>query len=100
MEIKWTDTDPKTGERRFLKAERFGGKWTFRHKYQRRGDWERGPHPTIAIWEVVLDALERRYQRREGVSDADVRQVVRIIAELKRKYGDPDAPEDAAESSA
>ena len=88
MEIKWTDTDPNTGERRFLKAERFGGKWTFRHKYQRRGEWARGPHPTIDIWEIVLDALERRYRRREGVSEEDVQQVQRILTALRAKYGD------------
>jgi len=42
MEIKWTDADPETGQRRFLCAERFAGSWSFRYKFQRRGEWTRG----------------------------------------------------------
>jgi hypothetical protein len=85
MQIKWTDTDPETGKRRFLSADRFAGEWSFRWKLQRRGEWTCGLQPTIAMWEIVLDALKRRYRRREGVSDADVEQVERILAELYRK---------------
>jgi hypothetical protein len=85
MQIKWNDTDPETGNRRFLSADRFAGEWTFRWKLQRRGEWTRGLTPTIEMWEIVLDALERRYRRREGVSDEDIAHVERILAELKRK---------------
>ena len=87
MEIKWTDTDPDSGERRFLCAERFAGQWSFKWKLQRRGDWTHGLEPTRAMWEHVLDALRRRYRRREGVSEADVKQVERVLAEWK---GPPD----------
>lgn len=83
MEIKWTDTDPETGQRRFLSAERFGKIWRFRWKLQRRGEWNRGLAPTRAIWEHVLDSLRRRYRRREGVSDEDVEQVERILNEWR-----------------
>ncbi|MFL5327995.1 MAG: hypothetical protein ACJ8C4_03715 [Gemmataceae bacterium] len=82
MEIKWTDTDPATGEKRYIFAERFGGFWKFRARTHRRGDSKR-ISATREIWEVVLDNLERRYQRREGVSDLDVQQVRDIIRELK-----------------
>jgi hypothetical protein len=85
MQIKWTDIDPETGKRRFLSADRFAGEWTFRWKLQRRGDWTRGLEPTMDMWEIVLDALKRRYRRREGVSDEDVDQVERVLADLKRK---------------
>jgi hypothetical protein len=34
------------------------------------------------MWEHVLDSLQRRYRRREGVSDEDVEQVERILKEL------------------
>jgi hypothetical protein len=85
MQIKWTDTDPDTGKRRYLSADRFAGEWTFRWKLQRRGEWTRGLKPTIAMWEIVLDALKRRYRRREGVTDADVEQVDRILAAAKNK---------------
>jgi 23S rRNA pseudouridine1911/1915/1917 synthase len=82
MEIKWTDTDPETGQRRFLCAERFARVWSFKFKLQRRGEWTRGLEPTRALWDHVLDSLRRRYRRREGVSDEDIAQVERIIREL------------------
>jgi hypothetical protein len=79
VEIKWTDTDPATGKRRFLCVERFAGQWWFKWKLQRRGEWTRGLKPTKEMWEHVLDALQRRYRRREGVTDEDVEQVERIL---------------------
>jgi hypothetical protein len=82
MEIKWTDSDPLTGERRFVRAERFAREWRFTYRTQRRGVWAPGPPPTRPMWEHVLDALERRYRRREGVTDADLAQVRRILVTL------------------
>ena len=85
MEIKWHDVDPETGQRRYLCAERFAGVWKFRFKLQRRGDWTRGLEPTRAMWEHVLDSLRRRYRRREGVSDEDIAQVERILADWRER---------------
>ena len=85
MEIKWHDVDPETGQRRFLCADRFANIWRFRWKLVRRGDWHKGLTPTVAMWEHVLDAMERRYRRREGVSDEDLKQVTNILAEARRK---------------
>ena len=85
IEIKWTDTDPETGQRRFLAADKFAGQWRFRWKLQRRGEWTRGLKPTLAMWEHVLDSLKRRYRRREGVSDEDVDQVERLVKQLRRR---------------
>ena len=34
------------------------------------------------MWELLLDALRRRYRRREGVTDEDVEQVERILRNL------------------
>jgi hypothetical protein len=81
MEIKWTDTDPATGERRLVRAERFGRQWRFTYREKRRGVWEPGPPPTRAMWEYLLDALERRYRRRD-VTEDDVREVRMILAKL------------------
>ena len=64
IEIKWHDIDPDTGQRRYLCAERFAGVWKFRWKLQRRGEWTRGLEPTRAMWEHVLDALERRWREQ------------------------------------
>src|SRR5262249_51230316 len=85
IQIKWTDTDPETGQRRFLRVERFAKEWHFSRKLQRRGDWTRGLEPTLAMWEHVLDSLKRRYRRREGVSDEEVEEVERIVGGLRRK---------------
>ena len=57
----------------------FAGVWSFKWKLQRRGDWTKGLQPTRAMWEHVLDALQRRYRRREGVTDEDLTQVERIL---------------------
>lgn len=82
MEVKWTDTDPETGRRRYVRAERFGGVWRFEWKLERRGDWNAGLQPTRDMWDQVLDALKRRYRRREGVNDEDIEEVERIIKKL------------------
>ena len=85
IEIKWHDTDPESGERRYLAADRFARVWAFRFRMQRRGDWTRGLEPTKAMWEHVLDSLERRYQRREGVSEEDVKEVRIILKQWREK---------------
>ena len=86
MEIKWHDIDPETEKRRYLwRAKSFAGVWSFRWKLQRRGDWTRGLEPTRAMWEHVLDSLQRRYRRREGVSEADITQVERILAQVIKR---------------
>jgi hypothetical protein len=84
IEIKWTDTDPATGGRRFVRAERFARDWRFAYRSERRGVWAPGPPPTRAMWEHVLDALERRYRRREGVTEADLAAVKRILAQMPK----------------
>ena len=85
LEIKWTDTDLETGQRRYLCAERFARVWRFRWKLQRRGEWNRDLEPTREMWEHVLDSLKRRYRRREGVDDDDIAQVEKILAAVIRE---------------
>jgi hypothetical protein len=84
MEIKWVDPDPATGERRWVRAQRFSKKWTFTFRTHRRGTWEPGPPPTRAMWEHVLNMLERRYRLRHGVSDDDIAEVKRILAKMPK----------------
>jgi len=82
MAIEWTDSDPTTGERRFVKAEKFARAWQFKVRFKRRTDWA-APHTvTREMWETLLDALERRYPRREGVTDEDLAVVRKIVAGL------------------
>ena len=85
VEVQWTDDDPETGERRYVRAERFARAWTFAVRHHRRGPWEPARRVTREMWETLLDALERRYQRREGVSDADLAAVRAVLA----AYRDP-----------
>jgi hypothetical protein len=85
MEIKWHDTDPESGQKRYLCAERFAGVWRFHWKLQRRGPWNRDLEATREMWEHVLDSLQRRYQRREGVEEPDIQQVEKIIKEVIRQ---------------
>ncbi len=80
MEIKWHDIDPNSDERRFLRAVRFAGEWTFSYKYQRRGEWSKWWNPTRDMWEHVVDSLERRYWRREGVELSDIKQAKEMLA--------------------
>ena len=91
IEIQWTDTDPETGARRFLCAEKFAGRWRFAWRLKRRTRWNRDLEPTRAMWEHVLDSLRRRYRRREGVTDDDITQVERIVAEWRRRFGEQES---------
>jgi hypothetical protein len=83
MEIKWDDIDPATGRRRFVKAEQFASRWTFYCRRERRGVWEKWAEPSRQMWEDLLEALERRVQRREGVEESDVAEVRKIIEEWR-----------------
>jgi hypothetical protein len=87
MEIEWTDTDPTTGERRFVCAEKFARQWQFKVRFRRRTNWDRRVAVTRDMWETLLDALERRYRRREGVSDEDIAAVRKVLAGFKKPPG-------------
>jgi hypothetical protein len=80
MHIEWTDEDPATGAKRFVRADKFARRWTFRVRPRRRTDWEPAPRVTREMWETLLDALERRLPRREGVTDEAVAQVRAALA--------------------
>jgi len=82
MSIEWTDLDPETGDKRFVCAEKFARQWRFKVRFRRRTDWQPSEAPSRDMWETLLDALERRYRRREGVSDDDLASVRKILAAL------------------
>ena len=92
MQIEWTDEDPVTGAKRYVQAERFARKWAFRVRTRRRDTtWEPPAVVTRAMWETLLDALERRYPRREGVTDADLKEVRAVLAGMPKDAGEPGA---------
>ena len=84
VEIKWKDTHPESGERRFLRAAKFAGEWHFSYRLQRRDVRWRSLKPTREMWEHVLESIQRRYRRREGISDEDVVAVKCILRDLPR----------------
>ncbi len=88
VEIKWKDTDPESGDRRYLRAAKFAGQWHFSFRMQRRDVQWRRLSPTREMWEHVLESLKRRYRRREGVSDEDVEQVERVLREWRMPVDD------------
>jgi hypothetical protein len=83
LEIEWTDTDPDTGERRFVCATKFARVWRFKIRFKRRTNWEPALTITREMWETLLDGLERRYRRREGVSEEDIANVNKVLAKLR-----------------
>jgi hypothetical protein len=83
MLIEWTEKDPETGAKRSVRAEKFARKWTFQVRSGRYANWEAVPQVTRDMWETLLDALERRLPRREGVTDEDVKQVRAALAAWK-----------------
>lgn len=83
MLIEWTDKDPETGAKRSVRAEKFARKWTFSVRFRRHTAWEPAPQVSRDMWETLLDALERRLPRREGVTDEDVKQVRAALAAWK-----------------
>ena len=87
MSIEWTDTDPKTGVKRYVCAEKFARQWRFKVRFRRRTDWQQNTVATREMLETLLDALERRYHRREGVSDEDLADLKKVI----RTFRDPPA---------
>lgn len=82
VDVQWTDADPATGEKRFVSADRFAKAWRFWVRFRRRETWEPPAVVTRDMLEVLLDALERRYQRREGITDADLQWVRKALAAL------------------
>lgn len=89
MEIEWTDTDPETGQKRFVRASKFAREWRFMVRFKRRTNWVPAPVVTRDMWETLLDALERRYRRREGVSEEDIDRVQKVLARI----GEDTSPE-------
>jgi hypothetical protein len=83
MEIEWTDADPDSGERRYVCAEKFARRWRFKVRHHRRAVWDRDVPVSRDMWETLLDAMERRYRRREGVSDEDIADVKKVLGTLK-----------------
>jgi hypothetical protein len=85
IEVQWSDIDPESGSKRMLAAERFPRGWRFKFKIHRRDPWTFPLSPTREMWEYLLDAMERRYQRRDGIEDSDLDEVRGILKKFRDK---------------
>ena len=79
QEVSWKLRLEEGGKREVL-ARRVGGQWFFMERTGRYDPWRDINDPCREDWDRLLDGLKRRYQRK-GFSDADVRDVQRVIAE-------------------
>ena len=62
-EIAWKGRTPD-GERREVYARHFGNEWRFFERLRRFDNWQALPEPPLEDWLELLDAVERRVQRR------------------------------------
>jgi hypothetical protein len=62
-EIGWKGRTPE-GERREVYAHHVGGEWRFFVRGRRGENWEPLANPPLEDWLELLDAVERRVQRR------------------------------------
>jgi len=61
--LGWSENDEE-GRKRDVEASRSLNHWTFRYRYNRREEWVDVPQPPLAYWELLVDLLQRKYQRR------------------------------------
>ena len=62
-EIGWKGRTPE-GERREVYVRHVGGEWRFHVRGRRFEEWQPLPDPPLEDWLELLDAVERRVQRR------------------------------------
>lgn len=67
---EWWERTPE-GEKREVRATRFGGKWRLQSKIGRRGgDWVyHDPFPEMADLRALRDLIWRKYQRKRASHD-------------------------------
>jgi len=85
VDIQWTDTCPATRKKRFVTVERFARVWYFKMRYARRENWIPVAVPDADMLETLLEVLDRREQRGEGVTEVDLKNLRQRLAECKPK---------------
>lgn len=70
-----------TGERVQVYAQRVGGEWRFHARQRRYDGWQDIPEPPLEDWLELLDAIQRRIQRRLARPEEEGR-IRRRIREL------------------
>jgi hypothetical protein len=75
----WTDRN-RNGEKREVRATKFGGAWRFQAKTAGDVDWTYYERPLLEDLLALKEILVRKYQRRRASSD-DVASVEKLIQE-------------------
>jgi hypothetical protein len=83
---EWKTTTPD-GEKREVRAEKFGNRWKLQAKVKGEEDWTYYATPLLEDLAELRDVLWRKYQRKRLPYD-DVKEVERMI---KERGGEPDA---------
>ncbi len=88
-DINWT-TKRDDGSRYDVRVNWFSG--TFKLQFKERGaeKWEYDRKPSPDDWATFLDAIERRYQRRQATLK-EMEEAQRMVAEAKALEGQPPA---------
>jgi hypothetical protein len=75
----WKTTTPE-GEKREVRAERFGGRWKFQSKSRSEAQWSYYEVPPVEELETLRDIVWRKYQRKRLPWD-DVASLDRMLEE-------------------
>ena len=73
----WTDRNPD-GERREVRATKFGGAWRFQAKTAGDLEWTYYERPSLEDLLALKEILTRKYQRRRA-SIEDVASIEKLI---------------------
>lgn len=80
----WTERT-EDGERREVRAIKFGGEWRMQSKIRGDAEWTQHPSPAVVDLEKLRDILFRKYQRRR----VPYEDVVKLDAMLEEARADP-----------
>ncbi|MGC3989257.1 MAG: hypothetical protein QM796_06190 [Chthoniobacteraceae bacterium] len=81
----WKETTPE-GERREVRASKFGNNWRIQSKLQSEENWTYHDEPPLEDWKQLHDILFRKYQRKR-LPYEDVQAIERKIKDLERQAG-------------
>ena len=77
----WKETTAD-GEKREVRATKFGGAWRFQSKLKYDETWTYHEEPSLEDLEALRDILFRKYQRRRA-SHEDLQSIEKMIARRK-----------------
>ncbi len=86
-DINWT-TRRGDGSRYDVRVTWFSGTFKLQFKEQGAEKWDYDRKPEPEDWETFLDAIARRYQRRQA-THKELEEAKRMVAEAAKLEGQP-----------